>query len=67
MTAGVIDAWMQHPTLRHANHEMFDSLRRWMGVSMTASRALAQLDDLGFDAETRTLVLTDNARRVFAL
>jgi predicted TIM-barrel fold metal-dependent hydrolase len=27
-----IDAWMQHPTLRHANHEMFDSLRRWMGI-----------------------------------
>jgi predicted TIM-barrel fold metal-dependent hydrolase len=34
---------------------------------MTAVRALAQLDDLGFDAETRTLFLTDNARRVFAL
>ena len=28
----IIDAWMQHPTLRHANHEMFDSLRRWVGV-----------------------------------
>jgi predicted TIM-barrel fold metal-dependent hydrolase len=27
----VIDAWMQHPTVRHANHEMFASLRRWTG------------------------------------
>ncbi|MGW5306256.1 amidohydrolase family protein [Streptomyces griseoluteus] len=27
----VIDAWMQHPTLRHSNHEMFESLRRWTG------------------------------------
>lgn len=27
----IIDAWMQHPTLRHSNHEMFDSLRRWTG------------------------------------
>lgn len=32
MAAGVIDVWMQHPTLRHSQHEMFDSLRRWMGV-----------------------------------
>jgi predicted TIM-barrel fold metal-dependent hydrolase len=28
---GAVDAWMQHPTLRHAQHEMFDSLRRWTG------------------------------------
>lgn len=27
----VIDAWMQHPTPRHSNHEMFASLRRWTG------------------------------------
>mgnify|MGYP001818169704 FL=1 len=25
---------MQHPTLRHSQHEMFDSLRRWMGMEM---------------------------------
>ena len=25
----IIDAWAQHPTLRHAQDEMFDSLRRW--------------------------------------
>lgn len=23
---------MQHPTLRHSKHEMFDSLKRWMGL-----------------------------------
>lgn len=28
----IIDVWMQHPTMRFANHEMFGSLRRWMGV-----------------------------------
>lgn len=25
----IIDAWGQHPTLRHSQHAMFDSLRRW--------------------------------------
>ncbi len=25
----IIDAWGQHPTLRHTNDPMFDSLRRW--------------------------------------
>lgn len=25
----IVDAWGQHPTLRHARHEMFASLRRW--------------------------------------
>lgn len=25
----IIDAWMQHPTLRHTTDPMFDSLRRW--------------------------------------
>ena len=28
----IIDVWMQHPTLRHSQHQMFDSLRRWMGL-----------------------------------
>ncbi|MCX5008049.1 amidohydrolase family protein [Streptomyces sp. NBC_00638] len=30
----VVDAWMQHPTLRHSNHEMFASLRRWTGMKV---------------------------------
>ncbi|OIJ68153.1 amidohydrolase [Streptomyces mangrovisoli] len=29
----VVDAWMQHPTPRHLNHEMFASLRRWTGLT----------------------------------
>ena len=32
MVTDVVDVWMQHPTLRHSQHEMFDSLRRWMGM-----------------------------------
>jgi predicted TIM-barrel fold metal-dependent hydrolase len=31
---GIVDAWMQHPTLRLSNHAMLDSLRRWVGVSV---------------------------------
>jgi len=27
----IIDAWMQHPTTKFGNHQMFDSLRRWTG------------------------------------
>lgn len=27
----IIDAWMQHPTMRFINQPMFDSLRRWTG------------------------------------
>ncbi|MEV6611100.1 amidohydrolase family protein [Kutzneria sp. NPDC051319] len=30
----VIDAWMQHPTLRHINHDMLESLRRWTGLEL---------------------------------
>ncbi|MFF3413863.1 amidohydrolase family protein [Streptomyces sp. NPDC002698] len=30
----VVDAWMQHPTLRHSHHEMFESLRRWTGMKV---------------------------------
>lgn len=39
MSDGHIDVWMQHPTLRHSQHEMFDSLRRWMGIE-TPTEAL---------------------------
>ncbi len=27
----IVDAWMQHPTLRFAGQDMFASLRRWTG------------------------------------
>ena len=30
----VIDVWMQHPTLRFLQHDMFDSLRRWTGQTV---------------------------------
>lgn len=33
----IVDAWAQHPTLRHSQDPMFDSLRRW-----TKSDALTQ-------------------------
>lgn len=36
----VIDVWMQHPTLRHSNHEMFDSLKRWMGMPEKLEEAI---------------------------
>jgi hypothetical protein len=29
--ADVIDVWMQHPTLRFSQHEMFESLGRGLG------------------------------------
>jgi uncharacterized protein len=29
----IVDAWMQHPTVRFSNQPMFESLWRWMGVS----------------------------------
>ena len=32
MSHRIIDVWMQHPTLRHSNHAMFESLRRWAGI-----------------------------------
>lgn len=40
MSPRIVDVWMQHPTLRHANHEMFDPLRRWMGVEGAFEDAL---------------------------
>jgi uncharacterized protein len=30
----IIDAWCQHPTLRHSTDPMFNSLRRWTKASM---------------------------------
>src|SRR5947199_3566668 len=27
----IIDAWMQHPTVRFSQHDTFGSLRRWTG------------------------------------
>jgi len=40
MDHDIVDVWMQHPTLRHSNHEMFDSLRRWIGQTEPLTEAL---------------------------
>ncbi|MEM9256715.1 MAG: amidohydrolase family protein [Pseudomonadota bacterium] len=45
----IIDAWAQHPTLRHAQDPMFDSLRRWNREEAPAeefpvSTTIAQMD-----------------------
>ena len=29
---GIIDIWMQHPTLKFISQPMFDSLGRWVGA-----------------------------------
>ncbi len=54
MASGVIDAWMQHPTLRHSQHEMFDSLRRWMGMETPTEElpldlTIAMMDEGGVE------------------
>jgi hypothetical protein len=50
----LVDAWMQHPTVRFANHEMFESLRRWTGMGTTTQEipielTLAAMDAAGVD------------------
>jgi len=50
----ILDAWMQHPTVRFSAHEMFDSLRRWTGQQPLAQElpietTLAVMDDAGVD------------------
>ena len=50
----IIDAWAQHPTLRHAADPMFDSLRRWTGTEAPTeeppvSSTVAVMDDAGVD------------------
>lgn len=50
----IIDAWAQHPTPRHTNDPMFDSLRRWTrneaptdAVALPVSATLQSMDDAG--------------------
>jgi uncharacterized protein len=50
----VIDAWMQHPTLRFLRHDMFESLRRWTGQAipeheLPVEMTLAAMDEAGVD------------------
>jgi predicted TIM-barrel fold metal-dependent hydrolase len=48
-----IDAWMQHPTLRLTQHEMFDSLRRWSDEfpagEVPIATTIAAMDAAGID------------------
>ena len=46
----IIDAWAQHPTLRHSRDPIFDSLRRWTKTEapeeqLPLSLTLAMMDD----------------------
>jgi len=50
----IIDAWAQHPTLRHAQDPIFDSLRRWTRTpapteAPPVSATLAAMDAGGVD------------------
>jgi len=47
---GIVDVWMQHPTMRHANHAMFDSLRRWVGLPELDSELPLELTIAAMDA-----------------
>lgn len=50
----VIDAWGQHPTLRHMADPMFDSLRRWTKqpvptAELPVAATIASMDQAGVD------------------
>ena len=50
----IIDAWAQHPTLRHAQDPIFDSLRRWTKTRpptdpVPVSLTIAAMDQAGVD------------------
>lgn len=50
----IIDAWGQHPTLRHSQDPIFDSLRRWTKTSapteqLPVSATIAAMDQAGID------------------
>jgi hypothetical protein len=50
----IIDAWAQHPTLRHLQDPMFESLRRWTKnavpqMELPVSATIAAMDQGGVD------------------
>lgn len=50
----IVDVWMQHPTVRFSEHDMFESLRRWTGQEPLAEElpiagTVAALDHAGVD------------------
>lgn len=46
----IVDAWMQHPTLRFARHEMFASLRRWTHLPVPEHDVPLELTVAAMDA-----------------
>jgi len=52
--AGAIDVWMQHPSSRFLEQDMFASLRRWLGEAMPAGEmplalTIAAMDEAGVE------------------
>jgi predicted TIM-barrel fold metal-dependent hydrolase len=45
-----IDVWMQHPTLRFAKHEIFESLRRWTGQEVPTQELPIEVTLAAMDA-----------------
>src|SRR3990170_4898529 len=45
-----IDVWMQHPTLRFIQHEMFESLRRWLGAEVPSEELPLELTLAAMDS-----------------
>jgi uncharacterized protein len=50
----IVDVWMQHPTVRFSEQEIFASLRRWTGQHALAGElpiaaTIAAMDDAGID------------------
>lgn len=50
----IIDVWMQHPTLRFAQHDMFESVRRWTGEAKPTTDVpievtIAAMDEAGVE------------------
>lgn len=54
----IIDAWGQHPTLRHATDPIFDSLRRWTRTAAPTAElpVAATLDAMGQANVARMLI-----------
>jgi hypothetical protein len=58
----IIDAWAQHPTARHRNHPMFDSLRRWT-QGQAGSSPIAAGDDAEWPCRSRSTQWTRRRTR----
>lgn len=54
----IVDVWMQHPTLRHARHEMFESLRRWTNTEAPTEPLPVAATVAAFDAAGVAVGLT---------